>query len=241
MNVWKRNSPLAVQQFSVYASYMPIALQSPLTIAIPKGRIFEELAPLMKKIGITPEASFFDERDRALKFSTNVDGLSIIRVRSFDVATFVAYGAAQLGVAGLDVIEEFNYADLYAPLDLGIGHCRLSVAEPESVAAGDDPSRWTHVRVATKYPNLTRRYFAARGVQAETIHLNGAMELAPALGLSQRIVDLVSSGATLKANGLVEVEKIMDISSRLIVNRAAYKTRSAELGSILDAFREALA
>lgn len=220
---------------------MTITLTSPLVLAIPKGRIYDDLAPLLKKVGITPEDSFFDAGDRALQFATNIDGLSIIRVRAFDVATFVAYGAAQIGVAGLDVIEEFNYPDLYAPLDLRIGKCRLSVAEPAALAAGDNPHQWTHVRVATKYPNLTQRHFAARGVQAECIHLNGAMELAPALGLSQRIVDLVSSGATLKANGLVEVENIMDISSRLIVNRAAYKTRSAELGSMLDAFREALA
>ncbi|MFZ4540189.1 MAG: ATP phosphoribosyltransferase [Rickettsiales bacterium] len=220
---------------------MTITLTSPLILALPKGRIFDELEPVLKQVGITPEKSFFDEGDRALKFATNIDGLSIIRVRSFDVATFVAYGAAQLGVAGSDVIEEFNYPDLYAPLDLNIGKCRLSVAEPESIAANDDPTRWSHVRIATKYPNLTSRYFATRGVQAECIHLNGAMELAPAIGLSERIVDLVSSGATLKANGLIEVEKIMDISSRLIVNRAAYKTRIAELGPILDAFRGALA
>lgn len=220
---------------------MTIQLTSPLVLALPKGRIFDELAPLMKAVGIAPEKSFFDGNDRALKFDTNIDGLSIIRVRSFDVATFVAYGAAQLGVAGSDVIEEFNYPDLYAPLDLGIGKCRLSVAEPASMAQNDDPTRWSHVRIATKYPNLTSRYFAARGVQAECIHLNGAMELAPAIGLSERIVDLVSSGATLKANGLVEVEKIMDISSRLIVNRTAYKTRIAEIGPILEAFRGALA
>ncbi|MDX2094999.1 MAG: ATP phosphoribosyltransferase [Alphaproteobacteria bacterium] len=220
---------------------MTLTLTSPLILALPKGRIFDELAPLLEKIGIAPEADFFNEKSRALKFATNIAGLSIIRVRAFDVATFVAYGAAQMGVAGSDVIGEFNYPDLYAPLDLGIGRCRLSVAEPASVAAGDDPTRWSHVRIATKYPNLTGRYFAARGVQAECIHLNGAMELAPAIGLSERIVDLVSSGATLTANGLVEVEKIMDISSRLIVNRAAYKTRIGEIGPILDAFREALA
>ncbi|MES2984497.1 MAG: ATP phosphoribosyltransferase [Pseudomonadota bacterium] len=220
---------------------MTITLTSPLVFAIPKGRIFDELSPLLTRVGITPEKSFFDGNDRALKFATNIDGLSIIRVRSFDVATFVAYGAAQLGVAGSDVIEEFNYPDLYAPLDLGIGTCRLSVAEPAHLAQKDDPTRWSHVRIATKYPGLAGRYFAARGVQAECIHLNGAMELAPAIGLSERIVDLVSSGATLKANGLVEVEKIMDISSRLIVHRASYKTRNAEIGPILDAFREALA
>ena len=220
---------------------MSIALTSPLILALPKGRIFDELEPVLKRVGITPEADFFHEGSRALKFATNIDGLSIIRVRSFDVATFVAYGAAQLGVAGSDVIEEFNYPDLYAPLDLAIGKCRLSIAEPTSIAEKDDPTRWSHVRIATKYPNLTQRHFAARGVQAECIHLNGAMELAPAIGLSERIVDLVSSGATLKANGLVEVEKIMDISSRLIVNRAAYKTRNGEIGPILDSFRQALA
>ncbi len=210
-------------------------------LALPKGRIYDELAPVLAKVGIAPEADFFDEKSRALKFATNIEGLSIIRVRSFDVATFVAYGAAQLGVCGSDVIEEFNYPDLYAPLDLGIGKCRLSVAEPVKLAASDDPTRWSHVRIATKYPNLTSRHFAARGVQAECIHLNGAMELAPAIGLSERIVDLVSSGATLVANGLVEVEKIMDISSRLIVHRGAYKTRIGEISPILDAFRGALA
>lgn len=219
---------------------MSLSLTSPLTLALPKGRIADELVPVMERIGITPEKKFFDEDDRALKFATNIDGLSIIRVRSFDVATFVAYGAAQVGVCGSDVIEEFGYPDLYAPLDLNIGKCRLSVAEPVNLAEGDDPSRWTHVKIATKYPALTHRHFAARGVQAECIKLSGAMELAPAIGLSQRIVDLVSSGATLKANGLVEVEKIMDVSSRLIVHRAAYKTRAAEIGALITAFEKAL-
>lgn len=217
---------------------MTLKLTSPLTMAIPKGRIYSELSPLLERVGIVPEASFFDEGDRALKFATNVENLSIIRVRSFDVATFVAYGAAEIGVAGSDVIQEFNYAELYAPLDLGIGKCRLSIAEPAAMAESDNPTHWTHLRVATKYPNMTQRYFAERGVQAECIHLSGAMELAPATGLSERIVDLVSSGATLKANGLVEVEKIMDISSRLIVNRNAYKTRGAEILPLIDALRE---
>ena len=216
-----------------------LSLTAPLTIAIPKGRIFTELKPLLARIGITPEPKFFDESDRALQFATNIPLLSFIRVRSFDVATFVAYGAAQLGVCGSDVIEEFSYPDLYAPLDLGIGKCRLSVAEPAALAANDIPTQWTHLRIATKYPNITSRYFAARGVQAECIHLNGAMELAPAIGLSERIVDLVSSGATLKANGLVEVEKLLDVSSRLIVHRASYKTRS-EVSAFVDAFKEAV-
>ncbi len=219
---------------------MSLTLTAPLTIAVPKGRIFSELAPVLKKIGITPDANFFNDDDRALQFGTNIEGLSIIRVRSFDVATFVAYGAAQIGVCGSDVMEEFAYPDIYAPLDLGIGLCRLSVAEPQNLAAEDDPTQWTHVKIATKYPHIASKYFAARGVQAECIKLSGAMELAPAIGLSQRIVDLVSSGATLKANGLVEVEKIMDVSSRLIVNRAAFKTRR-DVIALVDMFRDAVA
>ena len=220
---------------------MSIQLNSPLVLALPKGRIGDEIVPVLETIGITPEKKFFDDGDRSLQFATNVPQLSIIRVRSFDVATFVAYGAAQIGVCGSDVIEEFNYPDLYAPLDLQIGLCRLSVAEPISVAEGDDPTRWTHVKIATKYPHITQRHFAARGVQAECIKLSGAMELAPAIGLSQRIVDLVSSGATLKANGLVEVEKVMDVSSRLIVHRAAYKTRAAEITALISAFEGSIA
>ncbi|MBN8543916.1 MAG: ATP phosphoribosyltransferase [Alphaproteobacteria bacterium] len=216
---------------------MSLTFSQPTIFAIPKGRIFEELAPLFAKLGIKPEAKFFDENDRSLRFESNIKNLSFIRVRSFDVATFVAHGAAQLGVCGLDVMEEFNYPELYAPLDLGIGKCRLSVAEPKGLADNDDPTRWTHVKIATKYPSLTARHFAARGVQAECITLNGAMELAPAVGLSERIVDLVSSGATLKANGLVEIEKIMDISSRLIVNRTAYKTRNQEISAVIEAFK----
>jgi ATP phosphoribosyltransferase len=227
---------------------MTIALTSPLTLAIPKGRIYKELAPLLGRVGITPDAAFFDDGDRALKFATNIAGLSIIRVRAFDVATFVAHGAAELGVVGSDVIQEFSYAELYAPLDLGIGKCRLSVAEPVAQEAGaqawsaDQPGATkihTHLRVATKYPNITERYFAQRGVVAECIALSGAMELAPATGLAQRIVDLVSTGDTLRANGLVEIEKVMDVSARLIVNRSAYKTRGRDLTQIIDALREA--
>lgn len=210
-----------------------------LVLALPKGRILKELRPLLRSVGIDPEAEFDNDDSRLLRFRTSVPNLSIIRVRSFDVATFVAFGAAHLGVAGSDVLMEFDFAELYAPLDLGIGRCRLSVAEPVAMVEGDDPSRWSHVRVATKYPELTKRHFAARGVQAECIKLNGAMELAPTLGLCRRIVDLVSTGSTLKANGLVEIEKIMDVSSRLIVNRAAFKTRSDEISGWIDRFREA--
>ncbi|MFZ2868850.1 ATP phosphoribosyltransferase [Zavarzinia sp.] len=211
-----------------------------LVFALPKGRILKELRPLLDKVGLTPEPDFDNEKSRALRFRTANPNVSLIRVRSFDVATFVAFGAAHLGVAGNDVLMEFDYPEIYAPLDLNIGHCRLSVAEPADLAGKDDPSRWSHVRVATKYPHITRQHFAARGVQAECVKLNGAMELAPMLGLCRRIVDLVSTGDTLRANGLVEVEKIADISSRLVVNRAAFKTRVEEIGGWIDAFRGAL-
>lgn len=210
-----------------------------LIIALPKGRILEEAMPLLRAAGIEPESAFADESSRALKFATNVPGLSLIRVRAFDAATFVAFGAAHLGIAGNDVLMEFGYSEIYSPVDLGIGRCRLSVAEPAAQAADDDPRSWSHVRVATKYPNITRAHFASRGVQAECVKLNGAMELAPALGLTTRIVDLVSSGRTLVENGLVEVEKIADISSRLIVNRAAFKLRAGEIGALVERFRRA--
>lgn len=212
-----------------------------LILALPKGRILEELAPVLKACGIEPEPAFYDEKSRLLRFSTNQADLDIIRVRSFDVATFTAFGAAHFGVAGSDVIEEFDYAELYAPVDLQIGHCRLSVAMPEKEYACEKPNQWSHVRVATKYPNLTRKYFAAQGVQAECIKLSGAMEIAPALGLARRIVDLVSSGGTLKANGLMEVEKIADVSSRLIVNRAALKTMPERMRGWIEKFRAAAA
>ena len=208
-------------------------------LAVPKGRILKELRPLLDRVGIVPSAAFDDENSRELRFATNVPGFEIIRVRSFDVPTFVAFGAAHLGVAGSDVLMEFDYPEVYSPLDLGIGHCRISVAELAEFSETDDPSRWSHVRVATKYPDLTRKHFAARGVQAECIKLNGAMELAPSLGLCDRIVDLVSSGATLKANGLVEVEHIADVTSRLIVNRTALKTRSETISYWVEKFREA--
>ncbi|WNK01056.1 ATP phosphoribosyltransferase [Thalassospiraceae bacterium LMO-JJ14] len=210
-----------------------------IVLALPKGRILKEVMPLVRAAGIEPEPAFDDKDARQLRFETNRPEIDIIRVRSFDVATFVAFGAAQLGVCGNDVLMEFDYPEIYAPLDLNVGHCRLSVAEPVDLAGEDDPRTWSSVRVATKYPALTRQYFAARGVQAECIKLNGAMELAPPLGLCRRIVDLVSTGATLKANGLVEVETICEITSRLCVNRAAWKTRADEISAWVERFQEA--
>ncbi len=211
-----------------------------LVLALPKGRILEEVMSVVRHAGIEPEPAFDDEDDRRLRFTTNLPGFDIIRVRSFDVATFVAFGAAHMGVCGNDVLMEFDYPEIYAPVDLGVGVCRLVVAEPEDMVEDDDPTTWSTLRVATKYPSLTQSHFAARGVQAECIKLNGAMELAPQLGLCRRIVDLVSTGATLKANGLVEVEQIAAITSRLAVNRAAWKTRPDEIGHWIAKFREAV-
>jgi ATP phosphoribosyltransferase len=199
----------------------------PLTIALPKGRILKEALPLLARVGIVPEPDFSDDDSRKLMFTTAQPDVRIIRVRSFDVATFVAFGAADIGIAGNDVLLEFDFSEIYAPVDLGIGHCRLSVAQPATL--DPDMSHVSAVRVATKYPGLARRHFAARGIQAECIKLNGAMELAPLTGLAPRIVDLVSTGRTLAENGLVEVEVIAHITSRLIVNRAAWKTNPAAL------------
>ena len=215
-----------------------MSANEPLMFAVPKGRILKQALPLLAAAGIEPEPAFHEDDDRRLQFATNHASLRLMRVRSFDVVTFVAFGAAQLGIAGNDVLMEFDYPEILAPIDLGIGRCRLAVAEPADLLAEDDPSRWSHIRIATKYPRITRDHFAARGVQAECIKLNGAMELAPALGLCRRIVDLVSTGATLAANGLVEVETIAQVSSRLVVNRAAFKTRNREVGGWIERFRE---
>ncbi len=209
-----------------------------IVLALPKGRILEEAMPLVRAAGIIPEPAFDDPHSRALRFTTNHPHIDIIRVRAFDVATFVAFGAAELGVAGNDVLMEFDYPEIYAPLDLGIGKCHLAVAEPIDLAGSDDPGRWSHIRVATKYPSITARHFARRGVQAECIKLNGAMELAPGLGLCRVIVDLVSTGSTLRANGLAEIEHVTEVSSKLIVNRTALKTRPEELAGWIDRFRE---
>jgi ATP phosphoribosyltransferase len=213
---------------------------TPLILALPKGRILSECGPLLARAGVEPAPDYTDEDSRRLRFPTNHRQLDVVRVRPFDVATFVAYGAAQIGICGADVLMEFDYPEIYAPLDLGIGACRVSVAAPVDEAL-DDPARWSTVRVATKYPNTARRHYAARGIHAEVVHLNGAMELAPGLGLSRLIVDLVQTGSTLKANGLRETEVIAEVTSRLIVNRTALKTRAEEIGHWIARFREAIA
>ena len=206
--------------------------------AIPKGRILEQLLPLLDACGIVPEDDFHNPKSRKLQFATNLPNLDIIRVRAFDVATFVAYGGADLGVVGSDVIEEFEYDELYAPVDLGIGQCRLSVAVPKDTV--DAKTNAGHIRVATKYPHLTAKHYAKQGVQAECIKLNGAMEIAPALGLAGCIVDLVETGSTLKANNLVETDEILQISSKLIVNRTALKTNPDIIGDWTQKFSDAV-
>ncbi|MGB3710155.1 MAG: ATP phosphoribosyltransferase [Erythrobacter sp.] len=208
--------------------------QRQLTFAVPKGRILDDALPVMARAGVVPEDGFHDKANRSLSFATTREDMRLIRVRAFDVATFVAHGAAEVGIVGSDVIEEFDYADLYAPVDLDIGHCRLSVARLASDPV--EPAGASHLRVATKYPNLTARHFEAQGIQAECVKLNGAMELAPSLGLARQIVDLVSTGRTLKQNGLVETQRILDISARLIVNRAAFKTEP-RVAELVAAFR----
>ncbi len=221
----------------------PVAAQdaaAPLILAVPKGRLLGQCGALLARAGLHPAADYTDEESRRLRFPTDDPMLDVVRVRPFDVATFVAYGGASLGICGADVLMEFDYPEIYAPLDLGIGACRVSVAEAADAPRDEGAMRWSRVRVATKYPNIARRHYAARGVQAEIVHLNGAMELAPSLGLARVIVDLVQTGSTLAANNLVEVEVIAPVTSRLIVNRSALKTMPERIGAWIDRFRAAM-
>lgn len=208
-----------------------------LTIALSKGRILEETLPLLERAGVVLAD---DINSRKLILNTNRSDVKLVIIRASDVPTYVQFGAADLGVAGKDVLMESDGADLYELLDLGIARCHLMVAEPKNLADRDDPQEWTRLRIATKYVNITRRHFAAKGVQTDIIKLYGSMELAPLAGLSDRIVDLVSTGATLKANGLVEVEHIADISSRLVANKAAMKMKSAQVKELVAGLRLAV-
>ena len=204
-------------------------------LAIPKGRILNELVPLLKKVEIEPEQEFFDNKSRKLMFSTNKKNLSIIKVRAFDVATFVALGAAQIGIAGDDVLNEFDYDEIYNVLDLGIGKCRLSVAKKNDVKKENFQNNG-HIMVATKYKNTVINFFANKGVRAECIKLNGAIELAPRLGICSTIVDLVSTGRTLKENNLKESDVLFKITSKLIVNKISYKIMNSEISKIINKF-----
>jgi len=207
---------------------------SKIIIAIPRGRIIKELKTILMKTTFAPEVEMFDDKSRKLTFLSNNKDINFIKVRAFDACTFVAFGAAQIGIAGEDVIKEFDYSEVYAPLELKIGHCRLSVAALKTLLKKEDPETWSNIRVATKYPNISKEYFANKGIQVEAIKLNGSMELAPSLNMCRRIVDLVSTGATLKANGLKEIDEIMKVQSKLIVNRSAFKTNNKKIQTIMD-------
>ena len=207
---------------------------SKIIIAIPRGRIINECKHILDKTSFAPEQSLYEEDNRKLTFNSKDENINYIKVRAFDACTFVAFGAAQIGIAGEDVIKEFNYSEIYAPLDLNIGHCRLSVAALKTLLKTEDPETWSNIRVATKYPNISKEYFANKGIQVESIKLNGSMELAPSLNMCRRIVDLVSTGTTLKANGLKEIDEIMKVQSKLIINRSAFKTNNKKIQSIID-------
>jgi len=209
-----------------------------ITLALSKGRIFEETLPLLKAAGI--EVLENPETSRKLILPTNRDDVRVVLVRATDVPTYVQYGGADLGVAGRDVLIEHGGAGMYQPLDLNIARCRMSVATRDDFDYAAAVKQGSRIRVATKYTEIARQHFADKGVHVDLIKLYGSMELAPLTGLADAIVDLVSTGSTLKANRLVEVERIMDISSRLVVNQAALKLKREPLRQMIDAFAGAI-
>jgi len=212
-------------------------IREPLIIALPKGRIMKEAVSLFKKIGIT--AKDILTNSRKLIFEDKNANIKFMSIRAQDVPAYVEYGAADMGIVGKDVLLE-QQRDIYEPLDLDIGFCRMVVAEPKKLCRKDNPRHWTHIRVATKYPNITMRYFLNKGIQVEIIKLYGSIELAPILGLSERIVDLVSTGETLRKNGLIEVEEIMKVTSKLIANRAALKIKPNRIKEIIEGLQMVL-
>lgn len=207
-------------------------------LAVPKGRILNELNPIMEKAGILVEKDFYNIDSRKLLFQTNFKYLDVIRVRSFDVATFVALGAAHIGVAGDDVLKEFEYDEVNSVLDLGIGKCKLSVAHKKDLPMKEQNNGY--LTVATKYKNTVTNYYADKGIRAECIKLNGAIELAPKLGICSTIVDLVSSGKTLIENNLQETEILFRITSKLIVNKIAFKLNNDKVSLIVSKFKKAI-
>jgi len=206
-----------------------------LTLALSKGRIFEETAPVLAKAGIRPLED--PEQSRKLIIPTSNPDVQIIIVRTSDVPTYVQFGAADFGVAGHDVLLEKGSDGLYVPIDLGIARCRMAVAVQKGFDYAAAVRQGSRLRVATKYVNCAREHFANKGVHIDTIHLYGSMELAPLVGLADAIVDLVSTGNTLRANNLVEVESITEISARLIVNQASYKRKRTAIKKLLDAWQ----
>ena len=207
-------------------------------LAIPKGRILQDLIPLFNNISLKIEADFYNDNSRKLVFTTNFPFLEVVKVRSFDVATFVKFGGASLGICGLDVLKEFSSQEILPILDLNIGKCRLSIAS-QIDKINNHENDWhqkSHLRIATKYPNIANNYFANLGIQTEIIKLNGAIEIAPKLQLCDYILDLVSSGKTLQENNMVEIKKIFDVSSYLVANRNSLKTNSQFINQIINIF-----
>ncbi len=217
------------QNHAVFSSY------EKLVIALPRGRIAKQLAPIFQQAGIIPEAEFFENNSRKLRFSANDGALELLQVRAFDVATYVMGGAAHIGIVGSDILLEHGNQNIYSPVNMNIGHCRLVLAGFENHT---NPFNNAKIRIASKYPNSTRDYFAKNGMQAEIIKLNGAIEIAPHLGLADYIVDLVSTGDTLRANQLVEIKTLADVSTRLIVNAMAWKTRYQDIMPWVNRFEE---
>jgi len=214
-----------------------LARMANIRIALSKGRILEETMPLLARMGLRPRED--PERSRKLILATERRGVQLVVVRAADVPTYVGHGAAELGIAGGDVLAEHGGAGLYQPVDLGIARCRMMVATRRGFDYGNAVQQGARLRIATKYVNLTREHFAGKGVHVDLIKLYGSMELAPLVDLADAIVDLVSSGRTLRANRLVAVERIMPVSARLVVNQAALKTRRAELQPLIESFARA--
>jgi ATP phosphoribosyltransferase len=210
-----------------------------ISIALSKGRILEETMPLLERVGLRPTED--PEKSRKLIIPTERRGVRLVVVRASDVPTYVANGAAEIGIAGGDIVLEHGDAGLYQPVDLGIARCRLMVATRRGYDYEGAVQQGARLRIATKYVNLTREHFADKGVHVDLIKLYGSMELAPLLGLADAIVDLVSSGKTLRANNLVPVEELMPISARLVVNQAALKTRRGEMQPLIEEFAQAAA
>jgi len=205
-----------------------------LTLALPKGRLLDGALERLRALGVDG----IDPDSRRLIFIDAARDLRVLLLKPADVPAYVLYGAADVGIVGKDILLE-QEPDVYEPLDLGFGVCRLVVAEPRELWERDDPSKWSWVRVATKYPRLTEQYFTDRGIQVEIVRLDGSIELAPLVGLAERIVDLVQSGETLRANGLVEVAEIVRSTARLIVNRASMKTEHARITGLIEELKAA--
>ncbi|HWT81306.1 MAG TPA: ATP phosphoribosyltransferase [Candidatus Methylomirabilis sp.] len=208
---------------------------SPIAVALPKGRLFRDAVNLFQEWGSHGVESLRDSRRLTVEDAAH--GLRFLALKAVDIPTYVEHGAADMGIVGKDLLLEQG-RDVYEPLDLGFGSCRLVVAEPASLRLHDNPWAWTCLRVATKYPRLTERHFSQKGIQVEIVHLSGSIELAPVMGLAERIVDLVATGRTLKENGLVEVEEILKASARLIVNRASLKTRYQSIQAVIEGLRK---